>query len=249
MIVRPPEPGWPPGDNYPDWLRSFLDDRDATVERKAAEIEHDDPELRGTHAGRSGPQLLSGRNPRLGPQRCRQRVRHDTRRGACCIGRARHRQERRRRPLRAGEPPLDRRESQPGDRALQRTHIGSSPTTGPTSVRLGHSWATKTPAVANWVASTRALFRGPKTIGHSTAISRQKPRSPQPVTTTRTRWNSRTSQRGEGLSLGPGQRTKRRVDVVEELFADADLATHRRAQPVKFEKRSVKHLRALARRP
>ena len=44
-IVRPPEPGWPPGDGYPDWLRSYLDDRDAAVEAKAAAIEHDDPEL------------------------------------------------------------------------------------------------------------------------------------------------------------------------------------------------------------
>jgi len=45
VIVRPPEPGWPPGDHYPDWLRSFLDDRDAATEKKAAEIEADDPEL------------------------------------------------------------------------------------------------------------------------------------------------------------------------------------------------------------
>ncbi|MFW2382563.1 MAG: hypothetical protein ACN4GZ_12450 [Acidimicrobiales bacterium] len=45
MIVRPPEPGWPPGDNYPDWLRAFLDDRDAAVEKKAAAIEQDNPEL------------------------------------------------------------------------------------------------------------------------------------------------------------------------------------------------------------
>ncbi len=45
IIVRPPEPGWPPGDDYPDWLRSYLDERDATVEAKAKEIEADDPEL------------------------------------------------------------------------------------------------------------------------------------------------------------------------------------------------------------
>lgn len=45
MIVRPPEPGWPPGDNYPDWLRGFLEERNAAVEKKAAEIEDDDPEL------------------------------------------------------------------------------------------------------------------------------------------------------------------------------------------------------------
>ncbi len=45
VIVRPPEPGWPPGDGYPEWLRGFLDDRNAAVERKAAAIEHDDPEL------------------------------------------------------------------------------------------------------------------------------------------------------------------------------------------------------------
>jgi len=44
-VVRPPEPGWPPGDDYPDWLRSFLVDRDAAIEKKAAEIEQDDPEL------------------------------------------------------------------------------------------------------------------------------------------------------------------------------------------------------------
>lgn len=45
VIVRPPEPGWPPGDDYPDWLRGFLDDRDAAVEKKAAEIEYENPEL------------------------------------------------------------------------------------------------------------------------------------------------------------------------------------------------------------
>lgn len=45
MIVRPPEPGWPPGDGYPDWLRGFLEERNAAVEKKAAEIESDDPEL------------------------------------------------------------------------------------------------------------------------------------------------------------------------------------------------------------
>lgn len=45
VIVRPPEPGWPPGDHYPSWLREFLDQRDADVEAKAAEIEADDPEL------------------------------------------------------------------------------------------------------------------------------------------------------------------------------------------------------------
>ncbi len=45
MIVRPPEPGWPPGDDYPDWLRAFLDDRNAKIEKKAAEIEDSDPEL------------------------------------------------------------------------------------------------------------------------------------------------------------------------------------------------------------
>ncbi len=45
VIVRPPEPGWPPGDDYPDWLRGFLDERDIAVEKKAAEIENDDPEL------------------------------------------------------------------------------------------------------------------------------------------------------------------------------------------------------------
>lgn len=45
MIVRPPEPGWPPGDDYPDWLRGFLDHRDVAVEKKATEIQDDDPEL------------------------------------------------------------------------------------------------------------------------------------------------------------------------------------------------------------
>lgn len=44
-IVRPPEPGWPPGDHYPDWLRGFLEERNAEVERKASEIERDDPDL------------------------------------------------------------------------------------------------------------------------------------------------------------------------------------------------------------
>ncbi len=45
MIVRPPEPGWPPGDHYPDWLRAFLDERDAQAQAKAAEVEADDPDL------------------------------------------------------------------------------------------------------------------------------------------------------------------------------------------------------------
>ena len=44
-IVRPPEPGWPPGDDYPDWLRGFVEDRKVAVEKKAAKIEQDDPEL------------------------------------------------------------------------------------------------------------------------------------------------------------------------------------------------------------
>lgn len=45
VIVRPAEPGWPPGDNYPDWLRGFLDERDAENETKAKEVEADNPEL------------------------------------------------------------------------------------------------------------------------------------------------------------------------------------------------------------
>ncbi len=45
VIVRPPEPGWPPGDNYPEWLRGFVEDRNAAVEREAAETEGDNPEL------------------------------------------------------------------------------------------------------------------------------------------------------------------------------------------------------------
>ncbi len=45
LIVRPAEPGFPPGDHYPDWLRAFLDDRDAKAEAKAAEVEATDPEL------------------------------------------------------------------------------------------------------------------------------------------------------------------------------------------------------------
>jgi tetratricopeptide (TPR) repeat protein len=45
MIVRPAEPGWGPGDFYPDWLREFLETRDAEVEAKAAEVEVTNPEL------------------------------------------------------------------------------------------------------------------------------------------------------------------------------------------------------------
>jgi hypothetical protein len=45
MIVRPAEPGWPPGDHYPDWLRGFLDERQKQTEAKAAEVEATDPEL------------------------------------------------------------------------------------------------------------------------------------------------------------------------------------------------------------
>lgn len=44
-IVRPAEPGFPPGDHYPNWLRSFLDERDARAEASAAEVEATDPEL------------------------------------------------------------------------------------------------------------------------------------------------------------------------------------------------------------
>lgn len=51
MIVRPPEPGWPPGDDYPDWLRAFLDERDAATKKKAAEIEQDNPELAARMCG------------------------------------------------------------------------------------------------------------------------------------------------------------------------------------------------------
>jgi len=45
VIVRPAEPGWPPGDHYPDWLRAFLDERDVEREAKAVEVEAADPEL------------------------------------------------------------------------------------------------------------------------------------------------------------------------------------------------------------
>ncbi len=45
MIVRPPEPGWPPGDHYPDWLRGYLDERDAAVEKRAHELEATDPDM------------------------------------------------------------------------------------------------------------------------------------------------------------------------------------------------------------
>ena len=45
MIVRPAEPGWPPGDFSPDWLRAFLDERDAAAEARAAELDATDPEL------------------------------------------------------------------------------------------------------------------------------------------------------------------------------------------------------------
>lgn len=45
VIVRPPEPGWPPGDDYPDWLRGFLEERNAAIEKKAAKVEQSDPEL------------------------------------------------------------------------------------------------------------------------------------------------------------------------------------------------------------
>jgi hypothetical protein len=45
IVVRPAEPGWPPGDFYPGWLRAFLDERDREREAKAAEVEATDPEL------------------------------------------------------------------------------------------------------------------------------------------------------------------------------------------------------------
>jgi len=44
-IVRPAEPGWPPGDFYPDFLREYLDARDIERETKAAEVEATNPEL------------------------------------------------------------------------------------------------------------------------------------------------------------------------------------------------------------
>lgn len=44
-IVRPAEPGWPPGDHYPEWLRTLLDERDAEREARAGEVEATDPEL------------------------------------------------------------------------------------------------------------------------------------------------------------------------------------------------------------
>ena len=43
-IVRPAEPGWPGGDYYPDFLRAFIDERNAEREAKAAEVEATDPE-------------------------------------------------------------------------------------------------------------------------------------------------------------------------------------------------------------
>jgi hypothetical protein len=45
VIVRPAEPGWPPGDHYPDWLRGFVDERDAQNEAKAKAVEVDNPAL------------------------------------------------------------------------------------------------------------------------------------------------------------------------------------------------------------
>ena len=45
IIVRPAEPGWPPGDGYPDWLREYLDERDVEREAKAAELDKTDPEM------------------------------------------------------------------------------------------------------------------------------------------------------------------------------------------------------------
>ena len=44
-IVRPAEPGWAPGDDYPDWLRARVDERAAATEAKATEVEASDPEL------------------------------------------------------------------------------------------------------------------------------------------------------------------------------------------------------------
>jgi hypothetical protein len=44
-VVRPAEPGWPPGDHYPDFLRAFLDERNQENEAAAMEIEATDPEL------------------------------------------------------------------------------------------------------------------------------------------------------------------------------------------------------------
>ena len=44
-IVRPAEPGWSPGDTYPDWLRAFVDERAAATAAKAAEVEATNPEL------------------------------------------------------------------------------------------------------------------------------------------------------------------------------------------------------------
>lgn len=62
VIVRPPEPGWPPGDHYPEWLRGFVDDRNAAVEKEAAETEGDNPELaarmRGGQARHSYPDAI-----------------------------------------------------------------------------------------------------------------------------------------------------------------------------------------------
>jgi hypothetical protein len=45
VIVRPAEPGWPPGDHYPDFLRAYLVERQQQTEAKAKEIESTDPEL------------------------------------------------------------------------------------------------------------------------------------------------------------------------------------------------------------
>ncbi|MEZ5343370.1 MAG: hypothetical protein R2706_18600 [Acidimicrobiales bacterium] len=67
VIVRPPEPGWPPGDDYPEWLRSFLDERDKAVKAKAAAIEHDDPEL-AARMWRSGPRVVSRCHSVTGPE-------------------------------------------------------------------------------------------------------------------------------------------------------------------------------------
>jgi hypothetical protein len=65
VIVRPAEPGWPPGDHYPDWLRGFLDERDARAEARAKEIETTDPERRGAHNEQRGDQSGVAANAHL----------------------------------------------------------------------------------------------------------------------------------------------------------------------------------------
>ena len=182
-IVRPAEPGWSPGDTYPDWLRAFVDERAAATEAKAAEVEATNPELAAKLRGgqdrdnyadairdwaEHGAESRFAMTPDQVVAGSQDRPK-DKSAGAAHFELVNH--------LRASA-------TERSNTFARRT--GRNPRTGHISARHGPSSETKPLVAARWVGSTRVRFLAKKTIGRSKATSPPKPvPQPQPTTTRR----------------------------------------------------------------